>query len=261
MVITAETRTVTFQVAALLGGARFTEGHPASFELVGEKEPGTPERTIIRRIQTDEGLQFPLFVLDWDRGEDEVPPFIPEIPSTVARGDTIMATYTFLSTCNEFPVGNTIPPLQSMTPYLPGMFIRVLPSTNANRAKADIQATPRYIFAGQTRTLTGEPALIDAEIFLGVTGVTTATPAFIDVPLVVAPLTAPLLQNTIGFRFTTRKANPDVASIASFNFQVPIFPIDATAGTWFIRNGFGTGNFDLDNGSGGRRSRYNVNAS
>ena len=215
-VIDEFTTNVTFKVAALTAGASFVPikaGPTTAFEL-GESslviEDSVPaDITIIRKIKTDDGNQFPLYSLKED--------------------STLDATYTILSTRNSdgwpVPVVTTIPVANSMDAYKTGIFVAAAPAIN--------MIVPRYAYAGQYRDITGTPA----QIGVAMSNNTTVGTAF---------------DNAIKFTLDTPPLYPeDPVYISSFYFRIPVYPIDASATTWFIRNGFGSYNLNLDNGIGG----------
>ena len=61
-------------------------------------------------------------------------------------------------------------------------------------------------------------------------------------------------QNPVRFQFTTRaSASPETGNVFAFSFQIPVYPLTNTGnpGRWYLRPGFDSYKYDLDDGEGG----------
>jgi hypothetical protein len=220
--IEANSRTVTFSVAALKAGVNVNP-EISSFRTAAN---GTPNHTTVSFTNTDVfnimiGRQlFPIFRLN--KGK--------------VVGQIVYAEYTF------DVEGDLLDTYRNGILQSGSIVLMNAPAGMPNASTFHL--TPRYPIGDGTH----ESSTIPLALKDNTTGVTIRNPA---------PNGISAFQNPVEFQFDTIiHTDPDVTNngkIFALAFQIPVYPLTnaGNPGTWYIRPGYDSYLYDLDDGRGG----------
>jgi len=226
-----KTVAVTFEVAALTGGASF-EPADSSLRLfddivtVATDPLITDAHTAINRAKPGDGTEWPIYL----------------IPNGVSYFEYRLDT-------TSDPSETITPPARAIDKYLPGIYVRNESGTTADKIKPRLATlVPSYAKSSGIGEFPQEKAW-------GLSG---------DVCNKIEVATGPIVNET---PFDTSNDDPfegkivikinapvGVTAIGAFNFELPVYALtdtDGKAKIWYIKNGYGTDNRRLDDGKNG----------
>ena len=223
--VTADTRSVTFSVAALSAGVN-TNSTVSSFKTAAN---GNPNYTTVSPTNTE---VFPIMI-----GRQLFPIF--RLNKNKVVGQNVYAEYTF--DVEGDLIGTYRDGILQSGPI-------VLMNAPADMPNATtFHLTPRYPIGDGTH----ESSTIPLALKDNTTPVTIRNPA---------PSGTGAFQNPVQFQFNTIiSSNPDVTNngkIFALAFQMPVYPLTNSDGRrdgdkWYLRPGYDSYLYDLDDGRGG----------
>jgi hypothetical protein len=228
--VTADTKSVTFSVAAIDAGVRYKR------DII---DPSTPESSFFTAANGNPNYTTPNEGNTTTRrvriGRQYFPAFRFARPAQATPIQNVDAAYTF----KVYDPGGTVTIDTFIDGILragPATFATFSTSPSAPPSPADYNLDPRYPLGdGGWESTLWLPMLKDNS-----TGVT-----------ILNNQAGSQFVNPVRFQFATRYDQG--GNVFAFSFQIPVYPLTnaGNPGTWYLRPGYDSYKYDLDDGEGG----------